>query len=80
MNDKVIAQTHRYVIEALKQERKKQGLSHEKLAQLAGIHRTAVSHIENYRRNPTFIVCLKLANALGLSLGNIIIKAEQSGK
>jgi DNA-binding XRE family transcriptional regulator len=41
------------LIELFIERRKKLGLSHEKLAALAGIHRTAVSHIENHRRNPT---------------------------
>lgn len=65
------------VIDALIQRRKSLGLSHEKLAALAGIHRTAVSHIENRRRNPTLLVCIKLAQALKCSLGELLEAVEK---
>lgn len=76
MKEKVSEKTHENIIKALINERKKQGLSHEKLANLAGLHRTAISHIENGRRNPTLITCLKICFALGISLGNVIQYAE----
>lgn len=63
-------------IEILKKERLKQGISHEKLAALAGIHRTALSHIENKRRKPSLLICIKLANALGYQLSDLIKHAE----
>lgn len=65
------------VIELLIAERKRRGLSHEKLAKAAGIHRTAISHIENRRRNPTLLLCLKLAEALGCSFADLLTKAER---
>jgi DNA-binding XRE family transcriptional regulator len=64
-------------IDVLIERRKKLGLSHEKLAALAGIHRTAISHIENRRRNPTLLICLKLAQALNCSLSEILGMAEK---
>ncbi len=57
--------------------RKELGFSHEKLAKLAGLHRTAISHIENRRRNPTLLVCLKLSNALGYQLSELLKEAEK---
>jgi transcriptional regulator with XRE-family HTH domain len=75
-----VKKVHDCFIEVLTQERKKQGISHEKLAALAGIHRTAISHIENKRRNPTLMICLKLANALGISFATIAAKAEKLAK
>lgn len=68
---------HGEVVNALTERRKKLGLSHEKLAALAGIHRTAVSHIENRRRNPSLLICLKLAQALNCQLSEVLSKAEK---
>ena len=69
------------IINVLIKRRKELGFSHEKLAGLAGIHRTAISHIENRRRNPTMLVCLKLACALDCDLSKILKTAEtQAGK
>lgn len=67
---------HECFVEVLIQERKKQGISHEKLAAIAGIHRTAISHIENRRRNPTLLVCMKLAHALDIRFSQIAVRAE----
>lgn len=63
-------------IEIIREERLKQGISHEKLTALAGIHRTALSHIENNRRKPSLLICIKLANALGYQLSDLIKLAE----
>jgi DNA-binding XRE family transcriptional regulator len=42
--------------------RKKKGLSHDKLAKMAGLHRSTVSLIESKKRIPTILTCLKLCN------------------
>ena len=76
MKEKVGEKIQDQVIDALIHERKKLGLSHEKLAILAGLHRTAISHIENKKRNPTLVTCLKIAHALKISLGDLIKQAE----
>ena len=65
------------VIDALIARRKKLNLSHEKLASLAGVTRPAISHIENRKRNPTLLICMKLAQALNISLGEVIVAAEK---
>ena len=77
MRGKVNQETQEKIIDALVNERKRQELSHEKLGELSGLHRTAISHIENRKRNPTLISCLKISYALGISLGDIIKQAEQ---
>lgn len=64
------------VIEVLKEERAIQGLSHEKLAAKARIHRTAISHLENGIRKPTFLVVIKLSRALGFDVSEIVKRAE----
>ncbi len=65
------------VIEQLKEIRLAQGLSHERLAEKAGVTRPAISYLENRKRIPSILLCLKIASALGVSLGELIIKAEK---
>lgn len=60
------------VIEKFKAERLRQGLSHEKLASLARIHRTSVGHIEAHQMSPTLLMCLKISEALKLNLKDIL--------
>ena len=60
------------LIEKFKAERLKQGLSHEKLAALAHIHRTSVGHIEAHQMSPTLLMCLKISDALNLNLKDIL--------
>ncbi len=76
MKGKLAPHIQEAVIDGFIARRKKLGLSHEKLAALAGLHRTAISHIENRRRNPTLLACLKLAQALEYPLSKIIRSAE----
>ena len=76
MKEKVSEKIQDQIIDMLINERKRVGLSHEKLANLAGLHRTAISHIENKKRNPTLISCLKISYALKISFGDVIKQAE----
>jgi len=52
--------------------RKAKGLSHEQLAQSAGISRSAVSLIEDKKRIPTITTALKIAHALGKRLSDLL--------
>lgn len=70
-NEKIIFN----LIELLKQERIKAGLSHEKLSQKAGIHRTTIGHIEAHQMVPTIAVCLKIAAALNINFCRLLTKA-----
>ena len=70
-------QTTKKLIALLLAERKKQGLSHQKLADLAGIHRSTISLIETGKRIPTILVCLKIADALNVSLDALLKKAAK---
>jgi putative transcriptional regulator len=58
-------------------ERKKQGLSHQALADAAGLHRSTISLIETGKRVPTILVCLKLAMALKINLESLLKEASQ---
>lgn len=64
-------------VKLLAEARKAQGLSHETLAQRAGITRPAISHIESGKRKPSLLICLKLAHAMDLKLWEVLKKAEK---
>ena len=53
----------------LKAWRKRIGLSQEKLAERAELHRSYLAGIESGARNPSLVSLHKLAQALGISLG-----------
>ena len=69
--------TLKLVVKALADARKAQGLSHETVAQKAGITRPAVSHIEGGKRKPSLLVCLRIAKALDLQLWQLLKKVEK---
>jgi DNA-binding XRE family transcriptional regulator len=51
--------------------RGERGLSQERLAELAQMHRTYLGGIETARRNPSFKNLYRLARALGVSLSEL---------
>lgn len=50
----------------IRELREEQGLSQEKLADMARLHRTAITHIERATRSSTLETIEKLAKALGV--------------
>jgi len=72
MRDKSADKATGRLIDELTRLRKEQGLSHEVLAQMAGVHRSTISLIESKKRIPTILTCFRLATALKVSLGAII--------
>jgi transcriptional regulator with XRE-family HTH domain len=56
----------------LRKVRMGKGISQEKLAELAGLHRTYVSSVERGRRNISLINIDKLATALGVSAARLV--------
>lgn len=52
----------------VRQLREESGLSQEKLAELASIHRTYISSIERGQQNISLTILIRLADALGVSL------------
>jgi transcriptional regulator with XRE-family HTH domain len=67
----------RKICEELILERKRQGISQQRISEDAGLSRTGVRHIESLETNPTLYSLLKLSGALGLDLGELI-KEQQS--
>jgi len=55
----------------IRTERKKQGMSQEKLAELSGLHRTYIGMIERAEKNITLSNIEKIAFALGLKIRDL---------
>lgn len=66
------------IVQKLKELRQQNKLSHDRLAQKAGITRPAISHIEKGKRRPSLMVCLRLAQALDIELSDIIKSSEKN--
>jgi transcriptional regulator with XRE-family HTH domain len=64
---------------ALREMRKRRGMSQEALAEMAGLHRTYVSQLERGLKSPTLKVIERLAEALDVSLSTLMRRAEQDG-
>ncbi len=48
--------------------REKHGISQEKLAERAGLHRTYIGMVERLERNPSLICIYKIAKGLGVDV------------
>ena len=53
---------------AVREQRKKQGISQEELAERAGVHRTYIGMIERAEKNITLLNIEKVANALKIPI------------
>ena len=56
----------------LREVRQRKKVSQEKLAELAGLHRTYVSSVERGERNISLVNIAKLAEALDVTLANLM--------
>lgn len=52
----------------VKMLRKQQGLSQEKLADKAGLHRTYIGMVERSERNPSLVCIHKIAEGLNIDI------------
>jgi len=66
------------VCRALRDERVRMGISQQQLAELAGISRTGLRHIESLQTNATLYSLLRLTKALKVNLGELL--DEQNSK
>lgn len=68
------------VIKQFKLLRLLREMSHEELAQKSGVTRPAISHIEGGKRKPSLLMSLKIAEALGQELSEMLREAEDEEK
>jgi transcriptional regulator with XRE-family HTH domain len=64
-----------FVIQNMQAERESQGLSLQQLGALSGVSRTAIGMIEKGERSPSLVICLRVADALGINLGELVAEA-----
>jgi transcriptional regulator with XRE-family HTH domain len=63
------------VVRLLREERQRQQISMTMLAQRSGLSQTMISFVERDLRNPTLESLLRMADALGVNLGDVIKQA-----
>lgn len=56
--------------------RNERGVSQERLAELAGLHRTYVGDVERGERNVSLVNIQRLARALGVRMADLLDRAE----
>jgi transcriptional regulator with XRE-family HTH domain len=77
MNNKTRDAICAQVAKMFKEERLRQKLSMNRVAERAGLSYQMISYIERDLRNPTLETMLRIAEALNLNLGAIISEAEK---
>jgi transcriptional regulator with XRE-family HTH domain len=65
------------VVRLLREEREQRGLSMNVVAQRCGLSHSIVSLVERDLRNPTLDTLLRMAEAIGIDLGEVIMRARQ---
>jgi transcriptional regulator with XRE-family HTH domain len=63
----------------VRRRRKRAGIAQEKLATMAGLHRTQVGLIELGRRGVSLPIIQKLAAALGTTMASLVAATEAEG-
>ncbi|HEX2038999.1 MAG TPA: helix-turn-helix transcriptional regulator [Acidimicrobiales bacterium] len=56
----------------LRSLRRAAGLTQERLGELAGLHRTFITHMEKGETSPTLVTILRLARGLGVRPGALL--------
>jgi transcriptional regulator with XRE-family HTH domain len=64
---------------ALQAARKSRGLSVSALAEGAGVSRAMIAKVERGEAQPTAVLLARLANALGMTLSELVSRAEDGG-
>ena len=72
IRDKICAEVVRLLIE----ERKRQGLSGNALAEKAGLSQSLISSLETNPWNPTLDTLLRIGEVLALDVGELITRAR----
>lgn len=67
-----------HVARLLREERQRQDLSMNMLAERTGLSRQMVSYVEQGERNPTLDTLLRLTAALGVTLEAVVTQARKA--
>jgi transcriptional regulator with XRE-family HTH domain len=59
-------------MDRLQQERERRSLSLKQFGALSGVERTTIGKAERGKRSPSLLMCLRLADALDLRLGDVL--------
>jgi len=78
MNNKTRDAICSQVAKLFKEERLRQKLSMNRVAERAGLSYQMISYVEREIRNPTLETMLRIAGALSLNLGGLITEAERA--
>lgn len=68
------------VVDFLRQERIRQGISRYKLAKDCGLSKTSIAYIENFENKPTLRSLLMIAECLKVDLGKLITEITADTK
>jgi len=77
LNRKLIDALNSEIARLLKEERERQKLSLNLLAEKSGLSRQTVSYVEQEVQNPTLDTLLRITSALEVDLEKIIAKARK---
>lgn len=82
MNHREAARILANVMDRLRDERERQGLTLQRLGVISGISRTMIAKMENGTRSPSLMICLRVADALGLNLADVLndVPAKKGGR
>ena len=72
MNHREAARILAYVMDRLRDEREAQGLTLAQLGRISGISRIMIAKMERGERSPSLMICLRVADALGVQLGDVL--------
>jgi transcriptional regulator with XRE-family HTH domain len=74
------SQIHASIIEALKEERLRQGVSGNSLAARAGLNQSAISLLERGLRSPSLDTLLRICEALDVDFASVVLSATRKSK
>jgi len=73
MENKLIQTTFGETVKIIRNEK---GISQEKLAELAGVHRTYISDVERGARNVSLVNIVRIAEGLKVEVSKLFVQIE----
>lgn len=68
------------MMDVLREERMRKGMNYEDFSAAAGLHRTTIPRYESGNVVPTVLAAVKMAQALGLNLSDVMKRAERNAR